>query len=161
MSRLNQTPSEEATLEARGYKLLRKLGEGCHAKVYISIKELHSSPHPVDFDNMSFLFLLSFRYTWPSTNRSTRRITITPWPARSSIPRVHQRISSRSSCRVNWISWWSWIIRMLCTCTASSRDAPSTLYSCASPKTAISSTSCWRTARCQKIKPACGSDSLL
>lgn len=30
---LNQTPSEETTLRARGYKILRKLGEGSFAKV--------------------------------------------------------------------------------------------------------------------------------
>ncbi|KAL6436983.1 hypothetical protein ACFW04_004958 [Cataglyphis niger] len=36
MSHLSQTPSEEATLLARGYKLLRKLGEGCYAKVYLA-----------------------------------------------------------------------------------------------------------------------------
>ncbi|PSN41587.1 Testis-specific serine/threonine-protein kinase 1 [Blattella germanica] len=35
-SDLHQTPSEEATLAARGYKLSRKLGEGSYAKVYLA-----------------------------------------------------------------------------------------------------------------------------
>ncbi|XP_015113422.1 testis-specific serine/threonine-protein kinase 2-like [Diachasma alloeum] len=33
---LNQTPSEELTLRARGYKILRKLGEGSFAKVFLA-----------------------------------------------------------------------------------------------------------------------------
>ncbi|XP_046748797.1 testis-specific serine/threonine-protein kinase 1-like [Diprion similis] len=33
---LNQTPSEEATLATRGYKLIKKLGEGSYAKVYLA-----------------------------------------------------------------------------------------------------------------------------
>ncbi|XP_032673418.1 testis-specific serine/threonine-protein kinase 1-like isoform X2 [Odontomachus brunneus] len=46
MSRLNQTPSDEATLKARGYKLVRKLGEGCHAKVYLAeYKPEHETDH--------------------------------------------------------------------------------------------------------------------
>ncbi|KAG7187874.1 hypothetical protein KM043_013854 [Ampulex compressa] len=36
MSELNQTPSEEATLLARGYKLTSKLGEGSYAKVFLA-----------------------------------------------------------------------------------------------------------------------------
>ncbi|XP_012532700.1 testis-specific serine/threonine-protein kinase 1 isoform X3 [Monomorium pharaonis] len=36
MSHLSQTPSEEATLLARGYKLVKKLGEGCYAKVFLA-----------------------------------------------------------------------------------------------------------------------------
>ncbi|XP_066582015.1 testis-specific serine/threonine-protein kinase 3-like [Prorops nasuta] len=36
MAELNQAPSEEATLRARGYKLLRKLGEGAYAKVFLA-----------------------------------------------------------------------------------------------------------------------------
>ncbi|EFN77384.1 Testis-specific serine/threonine-protein kinase 6 [Harpegnathos saltator] len=46
MSQLNQTPSEEATLAARGYKLVRKLGEGCYAKVYLAeYKPEHETDH--------------------------------------------------------------------------------------------------------------------
>ncbi|KAB0799084.1 hypothetical protein PPYR_06964 [Photinus pyralis] len=33
---LGQSPSEEATLQSRGYQLLRKLGEGSYAKVYLT-----------------------------------------------------------------------------------------------------------------------------
>ncbi|XP_015595959.1 testis-specific serine/threonine-protein kinase 1-like [Cephus cinctus] len=33
---LNQTASEEAILQARGYKLIKKLGEGSYAKVYLA-----------------------------------------------------------------------------------------------------------------------------
>ncbi|KAG5321302.1 TSSK1 kinase, partial [Pseudoatta argentina] len=36
MSHLSHTPSEDATLLTRGYKLGRKLGEGCYAKVYLA-----------------------------------------------------------------------------------------------------------------------------
>ncbi|XP_018343670.1 PREDICTED: testis-specific serine/threonine-protein kinase 1-like isoform X2 [Trachymyrmex septentrionalis] len=36
MSQLSHTPSEEVILLARGYKLGRKLGEGCYAKVYLA-----------------------------------------------------------------------------------------------------------------------------
>ncbi|KAL0105371.1 hypothetical protein PUN28_016791 [Cardiocondyla obscurior] len=36
MSYLSQTSSEETTLLTRGYKLVRKLGEGCYAKVYLA-----------------------------------------------------------------------------------------------------------------------------
>ena len=32
---VHQSPSEEATLAARGYKLSRKLGEGSYAKVQL------------------------------------------------------------------------------------------------------------------------------
>ncbi|KAL6265401.1 hypothetical protein P5V15_002197 [Pogonomyrmex californicus] len=44
MSHLTQTPSEEAILLTRGYKLQRKLGEGCYAKVYLAdYKSEHES----------------------------------------------------------------------------------------------------------------------
>ncbi|XP_012224338.1 testis-specific serine/threonine-protein kinase 6-like [Linepithema humile] len=36
MSHVSQSSSDEAVLLTRGYKLLRKLGEGCYAKVYLA-----------------------------------------------------------------------------------------------------------------------------
>ncbi|XP_011342762.1 testis-specific serine/threonine-protein kinase 1 isoform X2 [Ooceraea biroi] len=48
MSHLSQTPSEEAILLARGYQLVRKLGEGCYAKVYLAE---YKSEHEPDRSN--------------------------------------------------------------------------------------------------------------
>ncbi|KAJ4444509.1 hypothetical protein ANN_06302 [Periplaneta americana] len=45
---LKQTPSEEAILAARGYKLTKKLGEGSYAKVYLAdynVEKDNSSHH--------------------------------------------------------------------------------------------------------------------
>ncbi|CAK9826788.1 Testis-specific serine/threonine-protein kinase 1 [Anthophora retusa] len=44
MSDLNQTPSEETVLLARGYKFLKKLGEGAYAKVYLAEYKPESEP---------------------------------------------------------------------------------------------------------------------
>ncbi|XP_031830312.1 testis-specific serine/threonine-protein kinase 3 isoform X2 [Nomia melanderi] len=44
MTDLNQTSSEEAVLFARGYKFLKKLGEGSYAKVYLSEYKSESEP---------------------------------------------------------------------------------------------------------------------
>ncbi|KAJ9591945.1 hypothetical protein L9F63_001547 [Diploptera punctata] len=41
---MHQSPSEEATLAARGYKLGRKLGEGSYAKVYLAEYNLDANP---------------------------------------------------------------------------------------------------------------------
>ncbi|XP_076683702.1 testis-specific serine/threonine-protein kinase 6 [Andrena cerasifolii] len=44
MSDLNQSQSEEAVLFARGYKFLRKLGEGSYAKVYLAEYKPETEP---------------------------------------------------------------------------------------------------------------------
>ncbi|XP_054016093.1 testis-specific serine/threonine-protein kinase 6-like [Hylaeus anthracinus] len=44
MSDLNQTSSEQAVLFARGYKFLKKLGEGSYAKVYLAEYKTESDP---------------------------------------------------------------------------------------------------------------------
>ncbi|KAK5643699.1 hypothetical protein RI129_007544 [Pyrocoelia pectoralis] len=41
---LGQTQSEEATLQSRGYRLLKKLGEGSYAKVYLTEFKLQDGP---------------------------------------------------------------------------------------------------------------------
>ncbi|XP_029051476.1 testis-specific serine/threonine-protein kinase 6-like [Osmia bicornis bicornis] len=44
MTDLNQTPSEEAVLLARGYKFVKKLGEGSYAKVYLAEYKPETEP---------------------------------------------------------------------------------------------------------------------
>ncbi|XP_011299425.1 testis-specific serine/threonine-protein kinase 1 [Fopius arisanus] len=44
---LNQTPSEELTLRSRGYKLLRKLGEGSFAKVFLAEYTPENEPEQI------------------------------------------------------------------------------------------------------------------
>lgn len=44
-SELHHSPSEETTLQARGYQLLRKLGEGSYAKVYLAEYKIVEGAH--------------------------------------------------------------------------------------------------------------------